>query len=488
MISPKPTVLVVDSDSHACELYLRAFDAEGCRALKAANVAGAKRQIDNGKIDLVIVDHWFPDGNGEEIIHYLLERWPAAQTIVVTAADDDKLQNKLVQGGAFAFLGKPVDIEVLRIQGRRALQLCQLKQDNQILHSNVKQAIEELDLRRRELDAIGRISSLMDESNEIGDQGDRALSIVSEFFGKDVALAYFNAVHPAGGFTLRHHLGLTEQEARTLSIVDVTGGLVGMVNDERVPWGAENLRHLPIGYEPGRSDPIRLEGLKRAFALPILSRGRLLGVLVVGYRHDQSLAETEKVLSGAVGRHLRMTMEHIYVSEMATMDSLTNLYNRGYFESRLIQEFSRAKRHNHALTVCMADLDGFKQLNDTYGHAFGDKVLREICNSCKRGVRESDFAARYGGEEFALILPETGLEGGAVVAEKVREAVESLAFTPPGDENADPVRVTISIGLASFPGYGENAKEIVQRADQALYHVKLQGGNKVFSINQSDLV
>jgi diguanylate cyclase (GGDEF)-like protein len=486
MISHKPTVLVVEDDSHACDLYLQVFEAEGCRTLKAVNVTGAKRLINGEKIDLAIVDYWLPDGDGEDIIRYLLEKQPASQSIVVTADDDGKLQNKTIQSGAFAYLSKPVDLEVLRIQSRRALKFCQLTHDNELLHSNVKQAIEELDLRRRELDAIGRISALMDDSGEIGEQGDRALSIVSEFFGKDVALAYFNAINPTSGFALRHHLGLSGKEVSALAVVDATGGLIGMVNDERQPWGAENLRNLPIGYEPGQNDPIRLDGLRKAFALPILSRGRLLGILVAGYRHDQSLSETEKVLAGSVGRQLRMAMEHIYVSEMATMDSLTNLYNRGYFESRLVQEFSRARRHNHALTVCMADLDGFKQLNDTYGHAFGDRVLREICNSCKQGVRESDFAARYGGEEFALILPETGLEGGEVVAEKVRESVESLKFMPPNGEKADPISVTISIGLASFPDYGENAKEIVQKADQALYHVKLQGGNKVFSIGQSD--
>ncbi len=487
MISHKPIVLVVEDDSHACDLYFQVFEADGCRALKAANVAGAKRLIDEENIDLAVVDYWLPDGNGEDIIRHLLERRPAAQSIVVTAADDDGLRDQTIQSGAFAHLNKPVDLEVLRIQSRRALKFSQLTHENELLHSNVKLAIEELDLRRRELDAIGRISTLMDDSIEIGDQGDRVLSIVSEFFGKEVALAYFNAINPASGFVLRHHLGLSGKEVSALSVVDATGGLLGMVNDERQPWGTENLRNLPIGYAPGQNDPIRLDGLRKAFALPIISRGRLLGVLVVGYRHDQSLSETEKLLAGSVGRQLRMAMEHIYVSEMATMDSLTNLYNRGYFESRLVQEFSRARRHKHSLTVCMADLDGFKQLNDTYGHAFGDKVLREICDSCKQGVRESDFAARYGGEEFALLLPETGLDGGEVVAEKVRESVERLTFIPPGGEDADPIRVTISIGLASFPDYGENAMEIIQKADQALYHVKLQGGNKVFSIGQSDL-
>ena len=82
---------------------------------------------------------------------------------------------------------------------------------------------------------------------------------------------------------------------------------------------------------------------------------------MVGHHHDQSLKETEKVLAGSVGRQLRMAMEHIYVSEMATLDSLTNLYNRGYFESRLIQEFSRAKRHNHALTVSSWDFPTKRQ-------------------------------------------------------------------------------------------------------------------------------
>jgi diguanylate cyclase (GGDEF)-like protein len=488
MIAPKPTVLVVEDDIHARELYLRVFESEGCNTLGAESVHGALRLIDERKIDLAVIDYWLLDGTGADIMRSLLKNHPGAQAIIVTASDDDHLRDQMLKGGAYSFLRKPVNLDVMTSQSRRALQVMRLNQENDLLHTNLKDAIEELDLRRREIEAIGRITSLVDAASDSSDQGKVVLSIVSEFFGKDVALAYFNVSHSGDEFVLRYHLGLTDAEVSSISLLDTSGGLLGVLNGNREPFGSENLKELPIGYNPEKKAPVYLESLKTAFALPIISRGRLLGVLVTGYRHQQSLVQTERVLGGAVGRQLRMAMEHIHVSEIATKDSLTNLYNRGYFESRLIQEFSRAKRHNHALTVCMADLDGFKELNDTYGHAFGDRVLQEICKSCKKEVRESDFAARYGGEEFALILPETSLEGGEVVAEKVRESVENLSFLPPDDQKGEPIRVTISIGLASYPEYGDNAKEIVQWADQALYHVKLQGGNKVFSVGRSGIL
>jgi diguanylate cyclase (GGDEF)-like protein len=137
------------------------------------------------------------------------------------------------------------------------------------------------------------------------------------------------------------------------------------------------------------------------------------------------------------------------------------------------------------LSVLVVDIDHFKQINDTFGHQRGDSILAELANRVVSETRaQVDTVARYGGEEFVLILPETPLEGGLVVAEKVRERIAATPFGAPGEE---PVTVTVSIGIACFPQHGTKPQTLVRAADQALYEAKGRGRNRVVAADELDL-
>ncbi len=164
------------------------------------------------------------------------------------------------------------------------------------------------------------------------------------------------------------------------------------------------------------------------------------------------------------------------LNELATHDGLTGLYNHREFYKLLEDELVRAQRFNRPASLLMLDIDHFKRVNDTHGHLAGDAVLKELSELLDREARTIDRVCRYGGEEITVILPESDLEAAANMAERMRAAVEAQAF----DANADaPLRITVSIGVASFPAHADSAQALVAAADAALYAVKQDGRNRI---------
>lgn len=159
------------------------------------------------------------------------------------------------------------------------------------------------------------------------------------------------------------------------------------------------------------------------------------------------------------------------LKSLASTDALTGLKNRRAFEERLDKELSRSRRHGHALSLILLDIDHFKSYNDTYGHPKGDEILRLVGRLLTRTMRETDFATRYGGEEFAILLPDTDREGAHRLAERLRHSIETAKW---------PDRViTASVGVASFGERASTAEALIDHADRALYRSKELGRNRV---------
>jgi diguanylate cyclase (GGDEF)-like protein len=185
------------------------------------------------------------------------------------------------------------------------------------------------------------------------------------------------------------------------------------------------------------------------------------------------------VLSGLVAYRFASSFE-----KTAVTDGLMQLYNQRYFKQRLDQEVSRAARHKHPLSLVMLDIDHFKKVNDTHGHATGDIVLRLLGRWAKDQIRKTDVAARYGGEEVAIILTDTGLAGAQLFAERLREFVASQTVRDP--EEAAVFQITVSIGCAQWER-GMSYLDLIRAADTALYHSKNGGRNRV-SVYHEDLL
>ena len=156
-------------------------------------------------------------------------------------------------------------------------------------------------------------------------------------------------------------------------------------------------------------------------------------------------------------------------------DSLTNLYNRQFFDETIEREINRARRHNLDLSVLFFDLDDFKHINDSFGHLAGDKVLQHVAQIILSEKRSEDIATRYGGEEIVLILPETDKVNAMVLGERIRQRVAATEIRYKGNR----IRLTISGGLASYPFNASNTPDLMKCADQALYRAKGSGKNNV---------
>jgi len=163
---------------------------------------------------------------------------------------------------------------------------------------------------------------------------------------------------------------------------------------------------------------------------------------------------------------------------LATIDALTSVFNRRYFLELAEKEMKRTRRYNSPLTVLMLDVDKFKQVNDTYGHAGGDMVLIKLANTCISELRDIDFIGRLGGEEFSVCLTETTLDGASLVAERLRKSVENTVTRT----GIDDINVTVSIGLTEINDTDQNFSCALNRADQALYIAKDQGRNKIIQV------
>ena len=174
------------------------------------------------------------------------------------------------------------------------------------------------------------------------------------------------------------------------------------------------------------------------------------------------------------------------LQEEARVDPKTGLFNARYFAATLAEELGRAQRFERPLTLIMADLDLLREINNNYGHLAGDAVLKRIAETFRTQLRHYDVPARFGGEEFAILLPETPPEQAFEIAERIRRAVAAAAIDV--ETSSEPIRATVSIGVAAYPRDAADANELIHQADLAVYRAKLQGRNRVLDASSEPLV
>jgi diguanylate cyclase (GGDEF)-like protein len=223
---------------------------------------------------------------------------------------------------------------------------------------------------------------------------------------------------------------------------------------------------------------------KSLLAVPMISRGKVIGVLSAqSKRVGAFLDQDEKIfsiLAGSAALAIENASLHQKTQELTIVDELTGIYNYRYFIKKLAEEIKRAERYKQSLSLLMIDIDWFKRCNDTYGHLFGNKVLRELSQRIKDSVRDVDVVSRYGGEEFAVILPQTSKKDAEMIGERIRQKVEMTDFVT--KEDGLMIKVTVSLGVATYPEDATSTEPLVEKVDQALYLAKGRGKNMVCTV------
>jgi diguanylate cyclase (GGDEF)-like protein len=291
--------------------------------------------------------------------------------------------------------------------------------------------------------------------------------------------------------------GQTERVA--LLLIDKTGSEVelagGLADGKRV----HTVRRIPILNSPleeviksRRAAVYPLRGddeiplptftqpwlTRECLCLPLIgNRHMLIGVMTMACRPDAAPSGYQMQMLNVLATLLAVSLENARLFYLATVDGLTGLYARRYFEMRLDEEVARLARHRGVLSLLMTDIDEFKNVNDRYGHLQGDRVLAELALLLRKTVRKGvDLPCRYGGEEFATILPLTDSDGAREMAERVRRSCEEYRFSSGNGS----LTITVSGGVTTMDSdHLVGSEELVRQADAALYEAKAQGRNRI---------
>ena len=289
-----------------------------------------------------------------------------------------------------------------------------------------------------------------------------------------------------------------ETQYETSYIIPVIGEILDRFAPEHLIYifrfdNEENVILWPSNYISGRLDgllkqirekkKVVISNNKHTIGFPIMTEDGLFGAIIADSTYCEMSEKLSEYLEQLVYQSsitLDKANTYAEILKHATTDALTNLYNRGQFDKRIRQEVASAKRNNTPLCCMMVDVDFFKKVNDSYGHAVGDAILKGVSGIILEQVRESDTACRYGGEEFIVILPFTQFSEAQIVAERLRSAVEANPFdiTSFNIKDKSTLDITISVGLSEYKP-PESIEGFLERVDKALYQAKRDGRNCV---------
>lgn len=250
--------------------------------------------------------------------------------------------------------------------------------------------------------------------------------------------------------------------------------LAHWAREEKRPRRFDDVTLLPA------DSPLRAEwlapGTRSLLLVPLIVNREIIGLLALQSERAAAYDDHALDLLTTIGQQAAIVIEGARHYEQATVDSLTGLFVRDYFFTRLAEEDQRARRYAASFALLMIDIDGFKAINDRNGHLAGDQYLREIGTVIRDQLRGADIACRFGGDEFCLLLPNTGPRGAHAIAERIRAAVSSHVVAVDGLA----LRTTVSIGLAVFPEHDAgDLGALLRKADEALYRAKRAGRDRV---------
>ncbi|PPJ46932.1 PleD family two-component system response regulator [Rhizobium sp. KAs_5_22] len=448
-------ILVVDDIPANVKLLEARLIAEYFDVLTADNGRDALDICDRTQVDVVLLDIMMPDMDGFEVCERLKANPRTAHipVVMVTALDQPSDRVRGLKAGADDFLTKPVN-------------------DLQLI-SRVKSLV--------------RLKTL---SDELRIRADTAQSI-----GIDDPLRLSEGrLEEAAQVLLVDSRGSSQERIiKTLKPIAV---VTAMSDPQAAVFdAAENAYDLVIvNGNLDDYDPLRLcsqlRSLERTRFIPILLitehgddqvivRALDLGVNDYIVRPLDPNELVARTLTQIRRKRFNDRLRHSVTQtiELAVTDGLTGLHNRRYLDSHLKMLFTRAQARGKSLSVCITDIDRFKQVNDTYGHDAGDEVLKEFAMRVRSTVRGADLACRYGGEEFVVVMPDTAADVAALIAERLRSIIETKPFVLKGTGVS--LDITASMGIATAGQGIDTPEQLLKQADLALYQAKRDGRNRV---------
>jgi two-component system cell cycle response regulator len=436
-------VLLVDDERFARTVYADYLRAAGYDVEVAQDAEAALGILRQRRFDVLLTDVILPGSSGLDLLSAAKQLDPNLEVAVITALDKVDPAVRAMKSGASDYLVKPVTPEQLQLAVQRCLATRELLAENKTLRAHLKL-----------FEAGQRIAATLDRDKIVP----MALAAVATSC-RSAGAALFERT-PDGSFVVSGAHGLDYGAA---------ADLLGVCRTALERLSAE--RSSRVDLVPGELTAVA----PRALLLPITDEGAVVGaaaVLVAG-ELDAPGAEAAAFLCRNLGLALRNLGRLKQVEHLAYLDDLTHLYNLRYLEVALARELEGGK----PFSVLFLDLDHFKGVNDQYGHLSGSRLLLEVARVLRSCVRDEDVLVRYGGDEYVVLLVGIDSGGGLKVAERIRRAIEDHRFL---SREGSRVRITASIGLASYPEHAASKAEILDLADRAMYRGKRSSRNVVY--------
>ncbi len=446
-----PTVLVVDDDAFFRTFCSDVLRQEGYEVELAASGAEALERIEALHPALVLADIYMPEMSGLELLESVKARSPSVDVVIMTGYASIETAIQALKRGAADYLRKPFAAEELAAVVEATVAQRRLYEENARLRFQL------------ELYELGRSFSSVEDPERVLALGLEALGHVTRaqaglclYTGDD--LAFMPVLKP---------WRLDTHQAQAVRDAMVTRGLRYLRGLERVRTvgRARLLRILGDGTD---LDPAEM------LLVPMLHRGSAEGAFILLRDRAASRFEPDDIEKAVfLGRQIELSFEGARnlqeARQLAFIDALTDLYNARYMEEALDRAIAESDRGGQAFSVLFMDLDRFKEINDRHGHLTGGKALIEVSRLLAGNVRENDVVIRYGGDEFVVILPGSGSEEAREVAERIRLAIRQHRFL--GREGRH-IRLTASIGVATYPTSASSREELIDQADRAMYRGK----------------
>ncbi|MBA4797489.1 MAG: PleD family two-component system response regulator [Rhizobiales bacterium] len=448
-------ILVVDDIPANVKLLEARLMAEYFDVLTASNGRDALDICDRTQVDVILLDIMMPEMDGFEVCERLKSNPRTAHipVVMVTALDQSSDRVRGLKAGADDFLTKPVNDLQLISRVKSLVRLKTLTDELRIRHDSTRQAGLDDMLRLQD----GRLEEqahvlLVDSRGASQERIIKALKPIAEVSAmSDPQAAVFEAAE------------------NSFDLVIVNGNLedydpLRLCSQIR---SLERTRFIPILLITEQGDE---QMIIRALDLGV--NDYIVRPLDPNELIARSLTQVRrKRYNDRLRNSVRQTIE------LAVTDALTGLHNRRYLDTHLRTLFARAKVRGRPLTICITDIDRFKQVNDVYGHDAGDEVLKEFAGRIRSTVRGADLACRFGGEEFVVVMPDTPAEAAAAVAERLRGMIEARPFQLRSGET--PLMLTASMGIATLMPGIDTPEQLLKQADRALYEAKNSGRNRV---------
>jgi diguanylate cyclase (GGDEF)-like protein len=343
---------------------------------------------------------------------------------------------------------------------------------------------QELDLRAKNLSSLHDMSSTLNSSLDINQVLDKLSDQISPVTPYDFC-AFLLYEEKTGDAVFAALRGYDARLIGTRFPLEQSAILLRM----QKKWSGDE--HTVIKYyDPALGDRGRDISLfpfkemqkpyQSLYSHPLIARNKFVGAVVLGSLRTNAFSEYQRsfmeTLLNQVAMVVDNSMMHQNIRDLARNDGLTGLLNHRTFMEKLSEEYKRIDRESRPFSILLMDIDKFKNVNDTYGHPVGDLAIKAVAQVLRDTARATDFVARYGGEEFTVGMVDTNSKGAEQMAERVRKRMEATVVTRIGGRD---LKITLSIGVSSFPEDTKNAADLVTMADNALYQAKRSGRNKV---------